>query len=445
LAPALGAEAPPTDAAAWMGVKGATAELVDEPVFNGHLMLYRAGARGGEPVVLVHGLGQNGARDWGRIVPALAPKYDVYALDLPGFGLSDKANELYSPENYIKVIDQVVARRIGRPFVLVGHSMGAAVSMGYAGTHPQKVKRLVLASMAGVLSGPVYAESLAKFGIGQTTGIPEGAPWLDAVLRRMMAKVESMPFSGDMVLRTPALRQKMLRGDPNLIAAFALGEHNFSEALRSVTAPTLLIWGSEDRIAPMRTAHLAASVIPGARLEVIPGAAHMPMLDDPNRFNSLLLEELAGRARPPVLPAGNGPIEGKAQSCADRSGARFSGDIPRLTLINCTAVQVNGARIGELRVLESDVTLVNTDVREGIYALRSRVTLTGGVVAGAPALRLQESDVDAAGTRFEPRGALAENLGDTPLGLRMSVAELKRGNATKYLHDTVNVEPRGSW
>lgn len=432
------------DRVAWMGVAGATAERLAEPVFGGRVMLYRAGNRQGEAVVLVHGLGRNGARDWARVVPALAPHYDVFALDLPGFGASDKGNELYSPENYVRVLDTVVAPRVGRPFHLVGHSMGAAISLAYAAEHPQRLKQLVLADMAGVLLGSVYAESLAKVGVGQKTGLPEDTPWLDSALRRLMSRVDALPVPSNMVLRTPVLRQQLLRGDPNLIAAFALGEHDFSDALRRVAMPTLLIWGSEDRIAPLRTANLAAALIPQARLELVPGAAHTPMFDQRDRFNGLLLEHLAGREPPTRTPPRTGPIEGKPQSCTGRSGARYSGDIPKLTLSKCSGVQISGARIGELRMLDSDVELLNTEISGGIYALTSHVQMTGGSVAGAPPLQLQASDVDAAGTRFEPGGGvLVENLGETPLDLRLSVAEIKRGGTTKYLHDSLRVEPRG--
>src|SRR5918994_3444963 len=89
---------PPID---WMQAPGASAELVDEPVFGGRVALYRAGplvaTRGAEAVVLVHGLGQNGARDWSKLIPALASRYTVIAVDLPGFGHSDRGNHLYSP------------------------------------------------------------------------------------------------------------------------------------------------------------------------------------------------------------------------------------------------------------------------------------------------------------------------------------------------------------
>ncbi|MGQ0586408.1 MAG: alpha/beta fold hydrolase [Gammaproteobacteria bacterium] len=428
--------------AEWPEVAGASAERVDDPVLGGKLTLYRAGTIGRDAVLLVHGLGQNGARDWARIIPALAPHYAVYALDLPGFGASDKGNRPYTPANYVRVIEKAVAPRIGRPFHLVGHSMGAAIALAYAAAHPERIETLTLADMAGVLLGPVYAEGLAKLGLEKRTGAVEGDPLIDRMVDWMMSRVEGMAFSGDMVLSTPFLRMKVLRGDPNLIAGFGLAHHDFSGALRSVAAPTLLVWGSEDRIAPVRTGRLAEALLPAARLELLPGVAHVPMADAPARFNELLLEHLAGRPPAPKVPARTGPIEGKPQSCTGAIGAYYSGDIPKLTLNNCTGVQVSGARIGELVVTESDVELLNTEVAGRIRATRSRVQLTGGSVAGAPPLVLDTSDVDAAGTRFAADRELAENAGKTPVTVQLSVAELRRGQSAQYLHQSLRVDPR---
>ncbi|MGH8723501.1 MAG: alpha/beta fold hydrolase, partial [Burkholderiales bacterium] len=86
---------PPVD---WIAAPDAAAEYVDEPVFGGRVALYRAGRPGPDAVVLVHGLGKAAARDWSKVIPVLAAQYTVYAVDLPGFGHSDKGNHLYSPD-----------------------------------------------------------------------------------------------------------------------------------------------------------------------------------------------------------------------------------------------------------------------------------------------------------------------------------------------------------
>ena len=438
--------AAPEHPAAWMGVAGATAETLDEPVFDGQVVLYRAGKPGADAVLLVHGLGANGARDWGKTVPALARHYEVFALDLPGFGASSKGDQLYTPDNFARVIDKAVAPRVGRPFALIGHSMGGAVALAYAGAYPQRLRRLVLVDMAGVLHGSVYAQSLVKSGLAQTQ-VPADAPWVDTLMGRMLTRIEGLPVSRDMVLNTPALRQKVFRGDAGMIAGYALADHDFSETLRAVRAPTLVVWGADDEVAPLRTGQLAAALIPGARLHVFPGIGHAPQLQDPDRFNALLLDELAGRTSlaPYALPPG-GAASSRIESCTDKANARFTGDFRKLTLIGCSGARIEGARIGELRVLQSDVAVINSEIREGLYALRSRVQLTAGVVAGAPALKLEETEVDAAGTRFEGAAPIAANAGRQPLNLRLSVSEVRRaGKAPRYAHEVVRLAPGAEW
>src|SRR5262245_23379115 len=120
LALAAAAQAnPPSD---WLATPNAIAEYVDDPVFGGRVALYRAGPPNAETVVLVHGLGKNAARDWSRLIPALAERYRVLAIDLPGFGYSDKGNHHYSPDNFARTLDAVLRPHAPKPFTLIGHS-----------------------------------------------------------------------------------------------------------------------------------------------------------------------------------------------------------------------------------------------------------------------------------------------------------------------------------
>jgi pimeloyl-ACP methyl ester carboxylesterase len=434
--------------AEWIGVGNASAELVAESVFGGNVMLYRAGRRDAPAVVLVHGLGQNGARDWGKLIPALAERYEVFALDLPGFGESDKGNHLYSPANYARVIEAVLAPRVARPFVLIGHSMGGAVSLAYAAAYPSRIGRLVFVDLAGVLHRSVYAGYLSRFAAQLATGVyPQDAPWFDSFVRTILTRVESVPLSSELVLGIPALRQRMLRGEPNAIAAYALVEHDFSGALRGVRAPTLVIWGSEDRVAPLRTGQMAAALVPGARLAVIEGADHTPMLSAAARFNALVLDELEERlALPPyALPKAASVRGDRVGRCTGQAGQRFSGDYGELRLEKCIDARITNARIGNLLALQSTVRIVNSEIDGWTDAKNSRLEFTAGSVRGAsgsPALALTATSVDAAGTRFEADGAIFENRGAVPVRLSLSVAEVVRtGAVPRFAHEVLTLAP----
>ena len=441
---ALGAETAASGAADWMGVAGASAELVPEPVFGGRIMLYRAGPRDAEAVVLIHGLGSDAATHWSKVVPALARNYQVYALDLPGFGRSDKGNYLYSPENYLRAIDEVLLARAPRSFTLVGHSMGGAIALAYAAAYPQRVRRLIVADAAGVLHQWVYIEFLGRAGAKRLTGMD--SPWFDSLIRMIGNPAGYLPRLG-LALELAEVRQRLLRGEPAAIAAVALVEHDLSRALRSITAPTLVIWGSDDKIAPLRTGQAVAGVIPGARLVVIRGVGHEPQQEAPQRFNAILLDELRGRleAKPYALPMA--AIQGgRTARCAGERGQEFSGSYDRLILVNCEDVRITEARIGFLRATNSTVRIVNSQIRDGVGARGARLEFTAGVVGGSPPFMLYATSVDAAGTRFEPEDVVVLNRGSSSVTLRLSVTEVSRANAApRYAHDIIRLAPRQAW
>jgi pimeloyl-ACP methyl ester carboxylesterase len=432
----------------WIGVPGARAERVDEPVFGGKVMLYRAGRRDAEPVVLVHGIGQDGARDWRFVIQAIAEDHDVWALDLPGFGESDKGNKLYSPDNYVRVLEAVVGRRVGRPFVLIGHSMGAAVSVDYAATYPKRVARLILVDMAGVLHRSIFADSMGRLGVEQVTGFyPEESSWVGSVVRRMLNKIEPLAGPSAAILRTPETRQRFLNGDPNAIAGYALVEQDFSRALRAVKAPTLLVWGTEDRIAPMRAARVVLATIPGARLRLVQGVRHEPMTQVPQRFNEIVREELAGRLEGVAYaPAAGEFASTRVGRCSGTRGRGFSGDYARIELERCPEAELTNVRVGTLIASESTVRVLDSEIRDGVQATNSRVEITAGVAGGSPPFTMDASEIDVAGARVESADAVAQNIGRAVATLRFSVVELSRAGGTPvYLHRVVRIDPDKDW
>jgi pimeloyl-ACP methyl ester carboxylesterase len=430
--------APPSD---WIKAPGASAELVPEPVFGGRIALYSAGpADATEAVVLLHGMGKPAARDWEQVIPALARKYAVYAVDLPGFGYSDKGNHHYSPDNVARALDAVFTPRLKQPFTLIGHSMGGAVALAYAAAYPKRVSRLVLVDVAGVLHRSVYAEFLGRVAAQRAIGID--SPWFEQVVRAIQLRAEYWPVRGDLVLEHAAIRQRFLRGDPSAITAFALVEHDFSNTLRNITAPTLIIWGGNDTIAPLRTGQALAAVIRNARLTVIEGAGHAPQVQFPDRFNPVVIDELDGRqfaAQSYALRTE--PIEGeRVGRCENQRGKEFTGDYTRLIISHCQDVQIGDARIGYLQTAHSTVRVVNTHIRDGVDAKNTRLEITASMVSGS--LVLDASNVDAAGTTFVQAPAIATNEGREPVVLRFSISTVSRpGNAPLGLHDIVHLPP----
>src|SRR5260221_3976266 len=222
-------------------VRGREARRIDEPVFGGQMVVYEAGRGNAREIMLVHGIGQEAARDFRDHIAWLQKSFHVVAVDLPGFGASDKANVLYSPANYALVLKHVAGRFLRGPFVLVGHSMGAVVSLRYAAAYPDDVLRLAVVDAPGVLHrSSTTNQSLAHFGLEFVPPAADPADWLVNLARKLLAPLQQLHLDPQIILSSAQLRQKLLGADPAKIAGLAVASENLQQELPKVPAETLL-------------------------------------------------------------------------------------------------------------------------------------------------------------------------------------------------------------
>src|SRR6266853_893092 len=251
-------------------VPGTEARRIDEPVFGGQMVVYEAGRGNAREILLVHGLGEEGARDFRDHIAWLQKSFHVVAVDLPGFGGSDKANVVYSPANNALVLKHVAGRFLRGPFVLVGHSMGAVVSLRYAATYPEDVRRLVVIDAPGVLHRySVTSQFLAHFGLEFVPPAADPADWLVNLARTLLAPLQQLRVDPQIILSSQQLRQRLLGADAAKIAGLAAVSEDLSRELPKVRAETLIVWGAQDTLAPLRTGKVLALKLPRARLAVI--------------------------------------------------------------------------------------------------------------------------------------------------------------------------------
>ena len=443
----VSAPSPAAGEVEWLALDSARQHRVSEPVHGGQVVVYEAGSRRKPTVVLIHGLGQNGARDWAEVIPTLVADYHVLAVDQPGFGASDQANRLYSPDNQARAIHAALEAFAPDSFVLVGHSMGAAVSLAFAEFYPRRVRRLVLVDMAGVLQRSAYAEFLSRLGAQYFTGLrPGDDSWFGGVVRGVLRQAERMPVDFGMVLQSEWMRERFLGANPNAIAAYALVERDFSAALRGISVPTLLIWGADDPVAPLRTGRMAASVIPGARLAVIDGVGHTPMREAPDAFNALLREELRGGIdlAPFAIAAvsANGAPE---LLCRDEPVKHYTGSYRRLVIDGCRRVEIENANIGTLEVTNASLEIINSHVHERLLAGSSHLRMTGGSLRCEEGCALAYSSLDAAGVLLrEPVSIRNESPQPAPLTLSVVEREGVSGPG-RFVHELITLQPGLSW
>jgi len=390
-------------------VPGTEAHRIDEPVFGGQMVVYEAGRGNARGIMLVHGIGQEAARDYRDHIAWLQKSFHVVAVDLPGFGASDKANVLYSPGNYARVLKHVAGRFLHGPFVLVGHSMGAVVSLRYAAMYPEDVRRLVVIDAPGVLHRySVTSQYLAHLGLEFIPPAAEPLDWLTNLARKILAPLERLHLDPQVILSSPQLRQRLLGADPAKIAGLAVVSEDLRLELPKVRAETLIVWGAQDTLAPLRTGKVLALKLPRARLAVIEGAGHEVMLEAPDRFRAVL-EPFLEEGLPPAPAGAVAPSAKRGDgTCRNERNRVFEGEYGRLTLDGCRNVQIRNARVRELHVLDSTVTIDDSTIgggETGLHAYSSTIVMTGGRIEGNVAITALESRLDLAAVEVEGREA----------------------------------------
>lgn len=414
----------------------AGAERVEEPVFNGHTYVYQAGKEHKRTVVLVHGLGDAGAADWDAVVPALAQDFHVLRFDLPGFGHASKGNVLYSPENYVAFIKYITGKYARRPFYLVGHSLGGAVSLRYAATYPDDVERLAIVSAPALLHRFSYTQFLSHLGLDWLPSLYPGQKrHLQNLVTSVLARVEKMRIEPEVMLGSAESREKYLGADPTKIAGLALAIDDFSPFIQKVRVPTLLLWGAKDPIAPLRTGKALAAMLPAAELKIFSESQHTPMEDDAAGFNRVLLAYLHDGLTPPrALPVAAAAESPRVFRCYKKRGMVLTGDFERLTIERCVDTVVRNARIHTLRILNnSTVEIENSHVGAGgIHIDDARVNITGGSIEAPVAITTRDAHLDMAGVKINaPEGAV---LATEPSSVVFSFSQLTSRYTQGMMH-----------
>ena len=288
-----------------------------------HQVYVRSVPAGGEPALCVHGLAGS-SRNWTDLMDLLRPALAADALDLPGFGDSaPRPDGRYSIAASAQTVTALIERRREGPVHLIANSLGGAVAVKVAAARPDLVKTLTLISPAlpdsrprldlvrfPVMSLPrVGARLLRKYG-----ALPPQARVAD-VITTCYSDPGLFPAARFAVEVTELSRRDTLDyADAALVGSIraltaevfrAGGQRAWRDAAR-VTAPTLVIYGSNDRLVDPRMAGRAAHAFAGARIVVLPRTGHVAHMERPAQVAAeidVLLQ--AERTREfPLAPAG---------------------------------------------------------------------------------------------------------------------------------------------
>ena len=261
------------------------------------LFVRRTPESGAEPALFVHGLGGS-STNWTDLMGLLAGTVDGAAVDLPGFGRS-AAPASYTPGAHARAVVGLLERQGRGPVHLFGNSLGGAVTTRVAARRPDLVRTLTLVSPAlpslrlrrgldprlplmlvpgmGQLLGRKLAaaspEARARAVLELCYGDPSViAPERLAEAAEEVARRNRLPHTSDAFTGS-------LKG---LIASYLdRGPRNLWRLARTVRVPTLLVWGTRDRLVDVALAPRARAAFPSSRLLVLPGVGHVAQMERP--------------------------------------------------------------------------------------------------------------------------------------------------------------------
>jgi pimeloyl-ACP methyl ester carboxylesterase len=257
---------------------------VSEADISGARLSYRQAGSTGEPLLLIHGF-LGSSYDFAGLIPRLSETCQVVAVDLIGFGLSDKSVNLdYSKQNMADLVHQLMRRLGHERYSVLAHSMGGEVALNLAYANPAAVSNLILLDSAG----------LTDLQQGYRPALPS---WLiDGIFKNYL--VQRLYFPVTVYNRQYAGRDAFDRFFffNNQIPAATLGKltadndsGRLAGVLDQIRQPTLIIWGRNDRIIPLEQGVALAASLPDSRLVVLDDCGHLPYLEKPDHVLAEIL------------------------------------------------------------------------------------------------------------------------------------------------------------
>jgi pimeloyl-ACP methyl ester carboxylesterase len=251
----------------------------------------------GKPLVLLHGIATD-RHIWDLVVPTLASSRRVVTLDLPGFGQSQPVDGGFELDAVAERIARGLAGRgLRGPIDLVGHSLGGGVAITLAALRPRLIGRLILVAPAGMRPFPAPISRLLASSADVALSARRRAVSLSQLTwgRRLLLAMTAADGGG----LPPTLARQMVEASSTArrtqAALATITSSDLRPVLASLTTPLGAIWGESDRTVPLRGLDELTSARSDARVVRLPGAGHVPMVEQPQQFADaleLLLHEL---------------------------------------------------------------------------------------------------------------------------------------------------------
>jgi pimeloyl-ACP methyl ester carboxylesterase len=247
----------------------------------------------GMPVVLIHGF-MSMAYDWRFNIRELGKHFSVYALDLPGFGYSDKPlNFNYSSNGYAEFVASFLDEYNIDRAVLVGNSMGGQIALMACLKYPGRVAGLVLIDSGG------YPHSV-EFLPFKLLKAPVIGEFSMALINRTVVKImlkRGIYFDGSFATDEVINNYHNVYGTVNarkmppiIMRKIMKDEEYITSNLKNIKCPALIIWGGEDKVISPSRAEMFRRDISNASAMIIPQAGHMPQIEKSKTVNNAVID-----------------------------------------------------------------------------------------------------------------------------------------------------------
>lgn len=245
----------------------------------------------GADIVLLHGFGAN-KENWLRMAAELTDQYNVYAIDLPGHGASnqdlDRDYSIRAQTGYMKdILDALSLNQVN----MVGNSMGGAITARFAATYPDRIITATLLDPAGVFE--YDSELVDRVRNGENPLIVTQPGDFEKLVDFALEKKPFVPWPIYSVMEEKALANATI--NQHIFAQIRDSGYQpaFRQALETIRAPVLIVWGREDRVINVRNADVFDARIPRSKKIILDGIGHAPMVEVPERTAALVRDFIA--------------------------------------------------------------------------------------------------------------------------------------------------------
>ncbi len=236
--------------------------------------------RGGTPFLLLHGF-DSSVLEYRRLLPLLATQNETWAVDLLGFGFTDRvAGIKFNPSDIKTHLYDFWKSLINQPVILVGASMGGATAIDFTLTYPEVVEKLILIDSAGLTGGSPMSKLMFPPLDYLATEFLKNRKIRQNISR---TAYKNKQLATEDALFCGALHLEMPNWNKALIAFTKSGGYQAFKAkqLQEIKQKTLILWGDEDKILGTKDAHKFQRAIPNSTLIWIQDSGHVPHLEQP--------------------------------------------------------------------------------------------------------------------------------------------------------------------